>query len=838
MSQSRPSLVAFPQRPSQHTEPPSVSHNLPSSPTPLIGREEEIKAVAETLCRPEVRLLTLIGPPGIGKTRLSIQGAADLLDDFPDGVCFVPLAPISDPDLVLNAITQALAIREASNRPLLESLKIYLQSKQMLLLLDNFEQVVSAAPLLADLLAGCPDVKIMVTSRELLQIYGEHDYPVPSLALPDPNRLPDLEALSQYEAIALFEQRARAVSPGFRVTERNAQAVAEICLRLDGLPLAIELAAARILVLPPEELLARLKSRLKLLTGGARNLPERQRTLQAAIDWSYNLLDPAEETLFRRLGVFVGGFTLEAAEQVCSLDLNLDTLDGVASLVGKSLLQRQDGLAGEPRFMMLETILEYARDRLEESRELDSIRECHLDYFMHLAENAEQGMLGSEHVLWMRRLDAEQNNLRAALEWSLEREGRIELGLRVVGALGRYWQTRGYLSEGRQWCAQLLSKTASAEPSVEHAKALHILGRMIFEQGNFAEAHPIYEKSLHMSRALGDNVGEITALGSLSAVALWHGEYDLAYSLITESLAIARKVGDRLLIRNALTLIGTILMLKEEYRAAQPPLEEALAINRELDWSSGIAATLSEQGTVAFHLGEHEKGKALLEESLGIAREVGIEWIIAKCLARLGVIALRQGDPEHAEALSVEGLARFRSSANKRWTRWYLMGLAEVARLRGMAERAAKLVGTSEGVISAPNAHYEPAMRAEVERITAAVRAEIDEETFARLWAEGQSMSLEETIEYALEPISEAIIEPEASSLLSTYPDGLTEREVEVLRLIATGKSNQEISEELVLSLRTVERHISNIYQKIGATGKVARAAAATYALKHGLAGS
>ena len=317
MSQPYPSLVAFPNLPTKSIEPASVSHNLPASPTPLIGRKEETETVVETLRRPEVRLLTLIGPPGIGKTRLGIQVAADLLDDFPDGVYFVPLAPISDPDLVLSAVTQALDIREASNRPLLERLKSYLQNKQMLLLLDNFEQVVTAAPLLADLLADCPDVKIMVTSRELLHLYGEHDYPVPPLSLPDPDKLPDLEALAQYEAVALFVQRAQAVSPGFQLTERNAQAVAEICLRLDGLPLAIELAAARILVLPPEELLARLKSRLKLLTGGARNLPERQRTLRATIDWSYNLLDPGEQALFRRLGVFVGGCTLKAIEEVC-----------------------------------------------------------------------------------------------------------------------------------------------------------------------------------------------------------------------------------------------------------------------------------------------------------------------------------------------------------------------------------------------------------------------------------------------------------------------------------------------------------------------------------------
>lgn len=824
-----------------------VYHNLPIQPTPLVGRGREVEAVCAILRRADVRLLTLIGPPGIGKTRLGIHAAASLLDDFADGVCFVPLAAITDPDLVVSAVMQALELHGASDERLLERLESYLQSKRMLLLLDNFEHVVAAAPLLADLIARCPGVKLLVTSRELLHLYGEHDYPVPPLSVPDPDSLPDLHALADYEAVGLFVQRARAVNPAFQLTTRNAPAVAEICLRLDGLPLAIELAAARTLVLQPDELLARLESRLRLLTGGARNLPERQRTLQAAIDWSYNLLDPGEQALFRRLGVFVGGCTLAAIEDVCGgTGAEVDTLDGVTSLVGKSLLspregpQRQEGTSGVPRFVMLETVREYAREKLEEAEELDATGDRHLDYFVEFAEDAERGTLGNEWPRWMRRMDADLNNLRAALEWSLTREGRGEKGLSLAAALARYWQDRGYLTEGQHWYSQLLNRTEPAEATVERAKAVRGLARMIFEQGDFADARRTYEKSLEMCRALGDDSGEAITLRGLASAALWHGEYDYSLSRLEESLAISRRLGAQYLISSALSLMGTVLMLKGKYGAAQSAFEEALVIDRELSNTAGIALTLSGQGSVAYHLGNYEAARPLIEEGLGLARELGVDWVVANCLARLGMIALRQGDRQQAETYLLEGLTRARGSGNRRWSRWYLVGLAELARLRGMPMRAAKLIGASEGAIGAAGARYELAIHTEIERITASVRAELDEETFAKLCAEGQAMSPEETIAYVLEPIAEGIVEPAsvpagAIESQQPYPDDLTGREVEVLRLIAAGKSNQEIAQGLVLSLRTVERHISNIYQKIGATGRIARATATAYAMRRGL---
>jgi predicted ATPase/DNA-binding CsgD family transcriptional regulator len=831
-----------------HQQEQHVYHNLPHQPMPMVGRGREVEAVCSMLRRADVRLLTLFGPPGIGKTRLSIQAASELLDDFPGGVCFVPLAAITDPDLVVPAAAQALRVKETQGETLTESLQRFLGNRRLLLVLDNFEQIIRAAPAVAQLLETCPHLKVLVTSREVLHLYGEYDYPVPVLSLPDPGARSDLSAIAHYDAVDLFVQRARAASPTFEFTEDNARYVAEICVRLDGLPLAIELAAARILVLEPEDLLARLSSRLKLLTGGPRNLPERQRTLRATIDWSYNLLEEHEQVLFRRLGVFTGGCTLKAIEEICG-EPGVDTLNGVTSLIDKSLLQRQETRTtsgvnarrqrGELRFLMLETLREYAREKLEEAGELEAISDRHLDYFVGFAETAEEGLHGNEQARWLRRLDADQNNLRAALAWSLSRDDRVEKGLMLAGALVVYWDDRGQYSEGRQWCLQLLGRVQPDRPSVEQAKVLRALARMTWQLGDMNEPRSIYQESLEMTRAVGDEVGAASALYGLGSTVMWHGEYDLSLSFFEEGLATGRKLGVKYLIARALSMIGVIHMRKEEYRAAEAALDEALAIERELGNATRTAATLGQRASVAIHVGEYEKAKALVEESLGLARELDVDWIVTFGLARLGVIALLQSDPQSAEAYFLEGLARARESGIRRWSQWYLVGLAEIARLRGMVERAAKLIGASEGPAVMAGAHYEPATTAEIERITASVRAALDEETFARLWAEGRGMPPEEVLAFVGSTPAAGTAVPalaDSAAVQQPYENDLTEREIEVLRLIAEGKSNQEIGQELTLSRRTVERHISNIYEKIGASGKVARATATAYALRRGLA--
>jgi predicted ATPase/DNA-binding NarL/FixJ family response regulator len=778
---------------------PKNPNNLPVQSTPLIGRETEVDALSSMLRRTDVRLLILTGPPGIGKTRLGIQVAANLLDDFPDGIYFVPLAPIGDPELVIPTIAQAVGVKEMAGQPLVQSLQSFLKDKNALLLLDNFEQVARAAPLLSELLADSPGVKMLITSRELLHLYGEHDYPVPPLSLPQPGKPPDLDALSRYEAVALFVQRAQAVSPGFELTDHNAHAIVEICLRLDGLPLAIELAAARILVLPPEELLARLKNRLILLTGGARNLPERQRTLRATLDWSYNLLDAAEQTLFRKLGVFVGGCTLEAIEEVCGSELGMYTLDGVTSLVGKSLLQRQEGVAGEPRFMMLETIREYAREKLEESGEGNTIRHRHADFLVEFVERAAPELWGRRQGEWLDRIEQELGNLRAAMEWSLA-YGSVETAAWIAAPLYRFWFIHGRMSEGLRWLEQMLDARHML-PTPARTKVLEAAGTLAGFQRDYERADELLSECLNLCRQSGDLTGVADALNHLGLAANTHGDEERAIALWEESLALRRQLGHRSGVAQSLMNLGDALSIKADYARAEAMLEESRALWEELGDEIGLALTLSGMASNASRRSEYAKAETLAKKALLLFHSLGSEVHTIGVLDLLADTWVEQGNAEGALRLQ--------------------------AAIEALSEVDKQL--QSDATATRPG-H---------ERSVSAARAQIDDGTFAKLWSEGQAMSLEEAMAYALEPIADGIIETEKASASpesqEAYPNDLTEREVEVLRLIAAGRSNQEIAQELVLSTRTVERHISNIYQKIGATGRVARATATAYVLRQGL---
>jgi predicted ATPase/class 3 adenylate cyclase len=686
-------------------------HNLPLQPTPLLGREEQVAAVAALLRRAAVRLVTLTGPGGIGKTRLALQVAAEVVEDFADGVWFVRLSRLTDPRLVVPTIAQTLGLKEQGSQPVSETLREYLRARHLLLVLDNFEQVVGAAREVAALRETAPHLKLLVTSRVALHVRGEHEYPVVALPLPDPDHLPAPERLSQYAAVALFIERAQAARPDFHVTGTNAPAVAEVCARLDGLPLAIELAAARVRVLPPEALLARLSSRL--LTSGARDLEERQQTMRATIAWSEALLAPAEQVLFRRLAVFAGGCTLEAAEAVCvapegAAQLGLDVLDGLSALVEQSLVQQREEEDGEPRFGMLHTIREYALERLDMSGEAEPLRRAHAAAFLALAEQAEPELTGPEQGAWLERLEGEHANLRAALGWTRER-GESATGLRLVAALYRFWWTRGHLREGRAWIEGLLARDG-AETAPERVRALFAGGFLALWQSDFAAAESWLEQAAALGQTAGDRRTAALALNYLGVLAMYQGNLEGAAARFEASLALAREVGDR----------------------------------------HGSALTLNNRGNVAVYQGDLERAAAAFAEALALFRQVGDRGSIAACLLNLGWMARLRGEMAQAEALQREGLALSQELGDPRVCAEALEALASTAGAAGQGERAARLVGAAAAVRETIGAPQPSDERADTEAAVAAARAALGEEQWAAAFAAGQALSLEQAIAEAL----------------------------------------------------------------------------------------
>jgi predicted ATPase/class 3 adenylate cyclase len=560
-------------------------NNLPDQPTPLVGREKEVVEVTTLLRDGGVRHLTLTGPGGTGKTRLGLQVAAELLDEFRDGVFFVTLATIADPALVAPTIARALDGGETGGPPSEGRLMDRLRNKEMLLVLDNFEQVVEAAPLVGELLAAYPALKVLATSRGPLRVYGEREYPVPAMGLPDPESLPPVDNLTRYEAVRLFVERAKSVRGDFEVTRGNSLAVAEICVRLDGLPLAIELAAARTKMLPPRKIADRLEdNRLKLLSRGTRDLPARQQTLRGAIDWSHELLEEGEKVLFANLAVFSGGCTLEAMEVICDQE---DALEGAESLLDKGLI-RQEG--DEPRFVMLETIHEYARERLEERGGAETLRRRHAEYFLSLAEESEPRSGGPEQVAWFERLETENDNLRAALSWTIER-GEADLGLRLASALRSFWYARGHYVEGRGWVARFLDA----------------LGALFTDRGDHAQAEELYEEVLALSREMGDTPKLLECLTRLGYLSLYQGNHSEAASLGEEAVTLSRARGDTAVLARALNCLGWAALLRGDPEQAKSLYEDSFAVHRE----SGNEALTAES----------LEGLACAEGAMGKARQ-------------------------------------------------------------------------------------------------------------------------------------------------------------------------------------------------------------------------
>ena len=875
--------LTYPAEPGQ-----AGKHNLPAQLTPLIGREQEVESACTLLRQPMVRLLTLTGTGGVGKTRLGLQIATDLLEDFADGVCFVSLAPISDPALVLPTIAQTLGLRELGDQPLVERLTASLHEKCLLLFLDNFEQVMGAAPVLTALLRTCLSLKMLVTSREVLRVHGEQAFPVLPLALPNLSHLTGPEAVSQYAAVTLFLQCARSVEPDFQLTTANARTIAAICTQLDGLPLALELAATRIRLLSPQALLARLGHRFDVLTQGPRDVPTRQQTLRNTLQWSYDLLNAQEQRLFRRLAVFVGGCTLEAVETVCKAlgDEILNVFDGVASLLDKNLVQRQRiSRYGEPRLVMLETIREYGLEALAESREMEVTRCAHTNYYLALAEETEPELAGPQQTVLLERLDREHDNLRAALRWSLERdeagqgtEDDREMALRFGVALCRFWIMHGHWSEGRAFLERALA-ASEGTVSAMRAKALEVAASLAIYQIDYDWGEALCRESLAQCRGCGDTVGTAFSLYLLGTIAWQRGDFAMARSLMEESLALEREVGDKERIAHLLSALAEMATQQGEYAKAHALLEESLATHRELGNARDFAISLRALALTLFvSQGDSARVRSLLEESLVLARELGDKADIARCLSHSALVALQQGDAATARVLAEESMALHRETGDRWGIAWLLSILARVeacqgehtaalvlyeeslasARkigskliiavcLEGMASltatqgepaRAARLWGAAAALRESMGAPIWPVERASYERLVAVVRAQLGEALFAVLWTEGRTMPPEQA--FAVQG-SAAISTPlpagqpstPAARSSATAPAGLTRRESEVIRLLAMGLTSTQIAEQLVISLSTVNTHVRSIYTKLDVPS---RSAATRYAVEHHLA--
>jgi predicted ATPase/class 3 adenylate cyclase/DNA-binding CsgD family transcriptional regulator len=851
-------------------------NNLPVQPTPFIGREREMAAVIALLGREDVRLLTLTGPGGIGKTRLLLQIAAEVSDQFVDGVFFVALAPVSDTEQVVPTIMQTLSIKEVGGQPLLRQLKAVLKDKQMLLLLDNFEQVVEAAMVVAELLVVCPKLKIIITSRMVLHVQAEREFAIPPLSLPNLKRLPDLVTLSQYEAVALFIQRAQAVKPDFAVTNANAPAVAGICARLDGLPLAIELAAAHIKFFAPQALLSRLEQGLAMLTGGARDLPARQQTLRGAIAWSYNLLSLEEQQLFRRVSVVVDGCMWEAADVVCRAagELKGDVLDGLLSLVDKCLLRQEESEQGEPRFSMLQTLREFGLEILAITGETELTRQAHAEYYLKMAEEAKPHLQGSEQVRWLARMEREHENLRAALSFLLDRihvqagtlEGQQQAS-RLCVALSWFWITRGYLREGKafldqalvgrsdveaalrartlyaaaelafalereeMFCVESLTLYRELGDTVGIANCLRLLGSTARTRGKYTLGRSQLEEAAALFSEVGDRWKQGQCFTELARIATEQGQYERAHTLLEESLLLYQALGDQVRLGWVRYLLARMLFVsQQDLERAQILAEQSLAISQELGAILFSALPLGLLGEIHLTEGKYTQAHARLEESIRLSHEAGNRGDSAESLIGLARVAVAQANLAAAHRHYQECLTMLHEVDYQVFIPACLEGLAAVVAAQGEPLKAARLSGTAEALREAMGAPIYPVYRTGYEQVVATARVQLGEKAFTAAWAEGRAMTPEHTL-----AITGQVALPEGAKRAShatpssrivpptpTYPDGLTAREVEVLRLVAQGLTNAQIAEHLIISPTTVNAHMRSLYSKVAVNTRIA----------------
>ncbi|HKP52802.1 MAG TPA: tetratricopeptide repeat protein [Chloroflexia bacterium] len=887
-------------------------HNLPSQQTSFIGRERDIADISRSL--QAAPLLTLTGAGGSGKTRLSIEVASRSLDDYPDGVWFVELDAITDPALVAPIVASTMGLREETGRSIIATLEEALGNRKVLLILDNCEHLVRAcASLAGTLLRSCPGLHVLATSRHVLNIVGEIIWRVPSLSFPDPHHLQPLDDLGRYEAIQLFIERARLKQPAFDLAPDNAHSVAQLCYEMDGLPLALELAAARVDTMPVQEIAARLDERFRLLVGDNRTIPNRQQTLQAAIDWSYDLLSEIERQLLRSVSVFAGSFSLDAVEGICIDGAAYEAMDLLPELVDRSLVL-VEGRTGETRFRLLDTIRQYALRKLRADTEEGAVlRTRHLLWYTLLGEKAQPHLQGPEQAAWLESLQVEYDNIRAALEWGLNAEGDLENVSRLAVALGWFWYVRGYATEGRRWL-EVAIKSGTLPPDLL-ALALYRAGLLARSQGDYGQATSLFTRCLEIFRATGDQKYISATLLSMGVVATNMGDYEQATILLKESLALKQEIGDRSGGAIALNNLANIATDQGDFVQARRYFEECVAIQGEEGNRFMLAVSLNNLGNIARCLGEYDKARELVNESLSIKRELGDKIETASSLHKLAEIEWCERNYEEARRLCKEGLATLQDTGDKEATALILNTLGEIARCQGdyaearahyeealatakerwvindalcnlgraaaqegdyiqaeatlkkcldaylrvgakkgiaeclaaagkmgaaqgFLELAARLFGTADALLTATGYHMHPDDEKALKQSHIAVRSRIGKAAWVAVRDEGRSMSLDvavasaiELMEMTLQAIAEATSKKTAPRS-PKYPNDLTQREVEVLRLVAEGLTDAGIAERLSLSSHTIHAHLRSIYAKLGVT---TRSAAGRFAIDIGL---